>query len=98
MINIYPSRHFRGGGGGVISPRMRGREQTPWRRRLRRELAGLIALKLVALALLWWLFFSPAHHTVVDADAAGRRFGVAQAAPSATAAPAGSTAAGAQRD
>ena len=59
---------------------MGGREQTLWRRRLRRELAGLIALKLVALALLWWLFFSPAHRTVVDADAAGRRLGMAEAA------------------
>jgi hypothetical protein len=77
---------------------MRGREQTSWRRRLRRELAGLIALKLVALALLWWLFFSPAHHTVVDADAAGRRFGVAQAAASAAPAPAGPSAQGGQRD
>jgi hypothetical protein len=55
---------------------MRGREQSLWRHRLRRELVGLIALKLVALALLWWLFFSPAHRTVVDADAAGRRLGV----------------------
>ena len=77
---------------------MRGREQTPWRRRLRRELAGLIALKLVALALLWWLFFSPAHHTVVDADATGRRFGVAPAAARATTAPVASTTAGARRD
>jgi uncharacterized membrane protein len=58
---------------------MRGRGQTPWRRRLRRELAGLIALKLVALALLWWLFFSPAHRAAVDADAAGRRLGVIEA-------------------
>jgi type II secretory pathway component PulM len=61
---------------------MSGREaeQPRWRRRLRRELAALIALKLVALALLWWLFFSPAHRTVVDADAAGRRLGMAEAA------------------
>jgi len=68
---------------------MQGREQALWRRRLRRELAGLIALKLVALALLWWLFFSPAHRTVVDADAAGRRLGVPQAAARTEAAPAG---------
>jgi type II secretory pathway component PulM len=59
---------------------MQGREQAFWRRRLRRELAALIALKLVALALLWWLFFSPAHRTVVDADAAGRRLGMVEAA------------------
>jgi len=56
---------------------MRGREQSLWRRRLRRELVGLIALKLVALALLWWLFFSPAHRTAVDADSASHRLGVA---------------------
>jgi type II secretory pathway component PulM len=59
---------------------MQGREQPFWHRRLRRELAALIALKLAALALLWWLFFSPAHRTVVDADAAGRRLGMAEAA------------------
>ena len=59
---------------------MQGREQAFWRRRLRREVAALIALKLVALALLWWLFFSPAHRAVVDADAAGRRLGMAEAA------------------
>ena len=59
---------------------MEGREQTLWRRRLSCEMAALIALKLVALAFLWWLFFSPAHRTVVDADAAGRRLGMAEAA------------------
>jgi uncharacterized membrane protein len=63
---------------------MRGPEQALWRRRLSRELAGLIAIKLVALALLWWLFFSPAHRTAVDADAAGRRLGVAEAAATPT--------------
>jgi hypothetical protein len=53
-----------------------GSEPAPWRRRLRRELAGLVALKVAALALLWWLFFSAAHHTRVDAAAAGRRLGM----------------------
>ena len=77
---------------------MGGRELTLWRRRLSRELAGLIALKLVALALLWWLFFSPAHRPVVDADAAGRRLGVPQAAVRAEAAPAAPAAPGARRD
>jgi type II secretory pathway component PulM len=77
---------------------MQGREQAFWRRRLRREMAALIALKLVALALLWWLFFSPAHRTVVDADAAGRRLGVPQAAVRAEAAPAAPSAPGARRD
>ena len=76
---------------------MEGREQTLWRRRLSRELTGLIALKLVALALLWWLFFSPAHRTTVDADAAGRRLGMTQAAAPTAAAPSG-PAQGARRD
>ena len=71
---------FRNRGGGVISQRMHRPEQALWRRRLSREVAGLIAIKLAALALLWWLFFSPAHRTAVDADAAGRRLGVAAAA------------------
>jgi hypothetical protein len=76
---------------------MQRREQSLWRRRLRRELAGLIALKLAALALLWWLFFSPAHRTTVDADAAGRRLGVAEAAATTDLAPRG-PAHGATRD
>jgi hypothetical protein len=36
----------------------------------------LIALKIAALTLLWWLFFSPAHRVAVDAEAASRRLGV----------------------
>ena len=36
----------------------------------------LIALKIAALTLLWWLFFSPAHRVAVDAGAASRRLGV----------------------
>ena len=76
---------------------MGGREQTLWRRRLSRELTGVIALKLVALALLWWLFFSPAHRTRVDADAAGRRLGVTQAAAPTEASPPGPVQ-GARRD
>ena len=90
--------HFRGTRGGVTSPRMEGREQTLWRRRLSREMAALIALKLAALALLWWLFFSPAHRPVVDADAAGRRLGVPQAAARTETAPAAPAAPGARRD
>ena len=69
--------------------RMQRREQALWRRRLSRELTALIAIKLVALALLWWLFFSPAHRTTVDADAAGRRLGVAEAAATTDLAPRG---------
>jgi hypothetical protein len=39
-----------------------------------------MALKLAALVLLWWLFFSPVHRTAVDADAAGQRLRVSEAA------------------
>ncbi|HUA90121.1 MAG TPA: hypothetical protein VL994_11850 [Steroidobacteraceae bacterium] len=44
-----------------------------WRTALRRELSVLLFFKAAALALLWWLFFSPAHRTAVDADSTGRR-------------------------
>ena len=46
------------------------------RRALGRDLAWLMVVKLVALALLWWLFFSPAHRTPVDGAAAGHQLGV----------------------
>jgi type II secretory pathway component PulM len=72
-------------------------DQALWRHRLSRELVALIALKFAALALLWWLFFSPAHRTAVDADAAGRRIGVAGTAARTETAPPG-TALGAARD
>ena len=49
-----------------------GRTPEPWRGILRRHLALLLAIKLAALALLWALFFSPAHRTAVDGEAAGR--------------------------
>jgi len=51
-----------------------------WRTTLRREIALLLALKLLALTALWWLFFSPIHRTSVDAVSAGRRLGVEAAA------------------
>jgi len=47
-----------------------------WRRTLRRELTWLMTLKVAALALLWWVFFSPSHHSPVDGQAASRRFAV----------------------
>lgn len=49
----------------------------PWRGILRRHLTVLLAVKLAALALLWVLFFSPAHRTPVDGQATGRHLGVA---------------------
>jgi hypothetical protein len=51
-------------------------DEAPWRRRLSGELVVLVAIKFAALALLWWLFFSPAHRTNVDPEAASRRLGV----------------------
>jgi hypothetical protein len=62
--------------GGATAPRVAG-----WRAALRRELASLLVLKVAALALLWWLFFSPEHRTPVDAAATGQRLGVGQGAP-----------------
>jgi hypothetical protein len=52
-----------------------------WRTALGRELSVLLLLKAVALALLWWLFFSPAHRTPVDSAAAGRQLAVTPATP-----------------
>jgi len=57
-----------------------GNTHPRWRRELWRELTVLMALKVAALVLLWWLFFSPAHRVVVDAEATADRLGVARAA------------------
>jgi hypothetical protein len=54
----------------------RREDEALWRRRLGGELAVLIAVKFAALALLWWLFFSPPHRTAVDPQAASQRLGV----------------------
>jgi hypothetical protein len=54
----------------------RREDEALWRRRLSGELAVLIAVKFAALALLWWLFFSPPHRTVVDPEVASQRLGV----------------------
>ena len=50
----------------------------PWRGILRRHLTLLLAIKLAALALLWALFFSPAHRTAADGEATGRHLAVVQ--------------------
>jgi hypothetical protein len=54
-----------------------------WRRSLQRELTWLVALKVAALALLWWLFFS--HRTPVDGQAQSRQLALTGAAVSADA-------------
>jgi hypothetical protein len=43
--------------------------EAPWR-----ELAWWMALKLVALFLLWFLFFSPPHRSTVNSETVGSRF------------------------
>jgi len=51
-----------------------------WRRRLRRELSWLTALKVGALGLLWGLFFS--HRAPVDGQAESRRLALTSGAAS----------------
>ncbi|MGH8315890.1 MAG: cytochrome oxidase putative small subunit CydP [Steroidobacterales bacterium] len=49
-----------------------------WRHDLGRKLIWLVALKLVALAALWLLFFSPAHRPPVDSARAAEHLGAAR--------------------
>jgi hypothetical protein len=42
--------------------------------RVGRELAWLLALKFVALFLLWFLFFSPSHRSAVNSETTRERF------------------------
>jgi hypothetical protein len=49
-----------------------------WRDALRRHLAWLLLVKFAALALLWALFFSPAHRTLVDGRVAARQLALEQ--------------------
>ena len=65
-----------------------------WRRTLRRELSWLMALKVGALALLWWLFFS--HRTPVDGQAESRQLALTSGA--ASMAPQASSSAETRRD
>ncbi len=48
-----------------------------WRRRIRTEVICLLVVKFVALTVLWYLFFGPAHRHPVDGEAASRQFAVA---------------------
>ncbi len=61
------------------------------RMRLGGEIAALLAIKALALALIWYAFFSPAHQTHVDGAVTGERFGVAAAGTAATGAVVAST-------
>lgn len=49
----------------------------PWRAVLQRHLTVLLAVKLAALALLWALFFSPAHRAATDSQTTARHLAVA---------------------
>ena len=44
-----------------------------WRHELRRAVAAALVFKVAALALLWALFFAPAHRSTIDAAAASQR-------------------------
>ncbi|HEY6927247.1 MAG TPA: hypothetical protein VI653_27470 [Steroidobacteraceae bacterium] len=44
--------------------------------RLRNEIAVLLAIKALALALIWYVFFSPVHRMHVDGEVTGKRFGL----------------------
>jgi hypothetical protein len=52
-------------------------KRVSWRGALRRHVTLLLAVKFVALALLWALCFSPAHRTEVDPRTAGQHLAVA---------------------
>jgi hypothetical protein len=52
-----------------------------WRAALRRDVSLLLLFKALALALLWWLFFSPAHRPAVDPAATGRHLALGAPAP-----------------
>jgi len=44
---------------------------------MKRELTWILAAKLIALGLLWLLFFSGAHRLAIDPAAAGQHLGLA---------------------
>jgi hypothetical protein len=46
------------------------------RMRLRSEIVVVLALKAFALAVIWYVFFSPAHRMHVDGEVTGERFGL----------------------
>ena len=56
-----------------------------WRAALRRDVSLLLLFKALALGLLWWLFFSPAHRTAVDPASTGRHLALEAPPPRAAA-------------
>jgi hypothetical protein len=57
-----------------------------WRAALRRDVSLLLLFKALALALLWWLFFSPAHRVTVDPASTGRHLALGAPPPATPAA------------
>ena len=53
-----------------------------WRRRLRRGIGWALFAKLIALILLWTLFFSPAHRLDVTAESVDAQFVIEPEQPS----------------
>ncbi|HEY7378289.1 MAG TPA: hypothetical protein VH542_06370 [Steroidobacteraceae bacterium] len=51
-------------------------EVFPWRRALGRQIAWLLALKAVALLILWLLFFSAAQHAPVTPSSSAQHLAV----------------------
>ena len=62
-----------------------GGPSSAWRGTLRRDLTVWLLVKIAALALLWGLFFSPAHRLAVTAATTGER--LALKSPGASALP-----------
>lgn len=58
------------------------RTQGSWQHRLRREVGWLLIAKMVALLLLWGLFFSAPHRLRVDGDGVADRLAVANVSTS----------------
>jgi hypothetical protein len=73
-VKLTPRRVPDGSPGSASPPAV------SWRNALRRHLAWLLLLKFAALALLWALFFSPAHRTPVDGRMTGRQLALGQPA------------------
>lgn len=64
---------------------MHGRRE--WRPGLRRKLAALLIVKVIALAVLWALFFSPPHRAKVNEPMLDRQFSLDSTEPRSGASP-----------
>jgi len=57
-----------------LSPESRRRSPAAPQARLRREIVAVLVLKVIALAALWWAFFSPSSRDVPPPADLGRTF------------------------